>query len=123
MPISVNIWYKIRGYLAAGLALIACPCHFVLVLPLLLSVTAGKALGAFLEQNYGFIIAVSIIVFISGLVLALRWLRNDISEDGTLSSKQARRLLKRLPHVRSLQQNNWVSFGKIPSKMEKEKNP
>jgi len=29
-----NIWHRIGGYLAAGLALAACPCHLIVTLPL-----------------------------------------------------------------------------------------
>ena len=116
-----NIWHRIWGFMAAGVALIACPCHLVLILPLLLSVTAGTAVGAFLEKNYYIVIAVSIIVFIGGLVLAFRWLGNGMSEGGAFPPKQSRTLLKHLPHVGSLQQDKWVFFGKTQSKMEKEK--
>lgn len=45
----MEIWYKIRGYLAVGVAMITCPCHLVLILPLILSVTAGTTMGGFLE--------------------------------------------------------------------------
>ncbi len=93
-----NIWYKIRGYLAAGVALITCPCHLVLILPLLLSVTAGTATGAFLEQNFYVVIAVSIIVFIGGLVLAIRWLGSAVSEDVPRSTLQHRTLMNRPDH-------------------------
>ncbi len=116
----MDIWYKIRGYLAAGVALITCPCHLVLILPLILSVTAGTAVGGFLEQNYGFVIAVSIIAFIGGLVLTFRWWGNGMSVGGAFPPRQSRTLLKHLPHVGSLQQDKWVSFGKTQSKMEKE---
>ncbi len=108
----MDIWYKIRGYLAAGVALITCPCHLVLILPLILSVTAGTAVGGFLEQNYGFVIAVSIIAFIGGLVLAFRWWGNGMSEGGAFPPRQSRTLSKHLSHVGSLQQDKWVSFGK-----------
>ncbi len=56
-----NMWNRIRGYVAAGVALITCPCHLVLTLPLFLSITAGTAAGAFLERNYYAVIVVSII--------------------------------------------------------------
>jgi hypothetical protein len=92
-----NIWHRIWGFLAAGVALITCPCHLVLVLPLLLSVTAGTAVGAFLEKNYYTVIAVSIIVFIGGLILAIRLLGGGLSEDAPLSSRQPRIPMNRQP--------------------------
>ena len=100
-----NMWNRIRGYVAAGVALILCPCHLVLTLPLLLSITAGTAVGAFLEKNYYTVIAVSIIVFFGGLILAVRWLGSGVSEDAANSFRQPRRLMNRLPHDRSSQQD------------------
>ena len=70
----MRIWHKVRGYLATGVALVACPCHLVLTLPLLLTLTAGTALGAFLSRNTGLIIVASTATFIGGLLLAFRWL-------------------------------------------------
>lgn len=102
-----NIWYRIRGYLAAGFAIITCPCHLVLALPLLLSITAGSAVGAFLEKNYYSIIAVSFIVFIAGLILALRWLGRAVfeDEDTTTSPRQLLTLMNRQHRAGSLQQD------------------
>ncbi len=100
-----TIWNRIWGFLAAGVALITCPCHLVLTLPLLLSVTAGTAVGAFLEKNYYIVIAVSIIVFIGGLILAVRWLGSGVSEDTANSSRQPRTLMNRQPDAGLLQQD------------------
>ncbi len=94
-----NMWNRIRGYVAAGVALILCPCHLVLTLPLLLSITAGTAAGAFLERNYYAVIVVSIIFFIGGLVLAIRWLRSAVSEDAANSSGKPRTLMNRQPRA------------------------
>jgi len=94
-----NMWNKIRGSVAAGVALILCPCHLVLTLPLLLSITAGTAAGAFLERNYYAVIVVSIIFFIGGLVLAIRWLRSAVSEDAANSSRKPRTLMNRQPRA------------------------
>ena len=100
-----NIWHRIWGFLAAGVALITCPCHLVLILSLLLSVTAGTAVGSFLEKNYYTVIAVSIIVFFSGLILAIRWLGNGLSEDVPRFSGQPRAPMNRPDHNALLQQN------------------
>jgi mercuric ion transport protein len=119
----MDIWYKIRGYLAVGVALITCPCHLVLILPLILSVTAGTAVGGFLEQNYGLVLTVSIIAFIGGLVGAVRWLGNAMSENGAFPPKQPRTLLKHLPHIGSLQQDKWISSEKRVVRWKKNKIP
>jgi len=91
-----------RGYVAAGLALIACPCHLVLTLPLLISVAGGTTVGAFLENHRGLIIAISIIAFIGGLALAARWLGNPSSEDVANSTRQARSLINGPSQIGSL---------------------
>ncbi len=100
-----NIWHRIGGYLAAGLALVACPCHLIVTLPLLFSVTAGTAIGVFLEQNLYGVIAVSIIAFICGLILAFRWLGSSESRNATRCPRQLRTLMNRLPRAGSLNQD------------------
>jgi mercuric ion transport protein len=102
-----NIWRIILGYLAAGFALIACPCHLVVTLPLILSLTAGTAAGTLLEKNFGLVIAVSIIAFIGALVLAIRWLGSGNSEGTAYSPSQSRALKNRLSHDKTLQQIKW----------------
>jgi mercuric ion transport protein len=100
-----NIWHRIWGFLAAGIALITCPCHLVLTLPLLLSVTAGTAVGAFLEKNYYTILAVSGIAFFCALILAVPWLRSGLSEDAPRSSGQPLTPMNRPAHNGLLQQD------------------
>lgn len=77
-----EIWHKVRSYLASGLALIACPCHLPLTLPLLLSLTAGTAVGVFLERNPGVVPAVSVAFFVGGLALAFHWLGSKAPKAG-----------------------------------------
>ena len=68
-----EIWHKARSYLAAGVALVACPCHLVVTLPLLLSLTAGTAVGVFLGHNPWVVVVVSTALFLGGLALAFHW--------------------------------------------------
>lgn len=67
-------WHSIRGYAAGAAALIVCPCHLPLVLPLLLTLTAGTAVGGWLAKNTALIYASATILFIGWLLLAIRWL-------------------------------------------------
>ncbi len=69
----LKAWHTIRGYLAGVAAFIACPCHLPLTLPLLISLTAGTAFGAWLVQNTILVGAISTVAFIGGLALALKW--------------------------------------------------
>ena len=63
-----------KGF-AAGLGgLVACPCHPPLTLPVLLVLTSGTAVGGWLAANQGLVWLGSIVLFIGGLVLMLRWM-------------------------------------------------
>ncbi len=77
-----EIWHKVRGYLASGVALITCPCHLPLTLPLLLSLTAGTAVGVFLERNTGALFAISTALFVGGLALVFHWQGSEASGAG-----------------------------------------
>jgi cation transport ATPase len=54
-----DVWLEVRGYVAAAIALVACPCHLVVTLPLLIALAAGTALGAFLRQNSALVFGVA----------------------------------------------------------------
>jgi len=68
---------SIRGYLAAGIALIACPCHLIITLPLLLALTGGSAVGLWLAQNQGLVWLAATGLFVGGLALAFVWLSQE----------------------------------------------
>lgn len=70
----MQLWHRLRGYLAAGVALVACPCHLPLTVPLLLALTGGTALGVWLAAHQGVIFVASAVLFLAGLGLWLRWL-------------------------------------------------
>ncbi len=65
---------KIVGYLLAGTALIACPCHLVLLLPVALGLLGGTALGAALAANTGWVVAAATAYFALALAGALHLL-------------------------------------------------
>ncbi len=65
---------KIAGYLLAGTALIACPCHLVLLLPIVLGLLGGTALGATLAANSGWVVAAATVYFALALAGALHLL-------------------------------------------------
>jgi len=84
-----ELWHKVRGYIAVGVALIACPCHLLITLPLLLALTAGTALGAFLGENTPLVFAASTLLFVGGLVLGFIWLNAPACTDGSRAELQA----------------------------------
>lgn len=70
----MNLWHTIKGYLAGAFALLVCPCHLPLTFPLILSLTAGTALGGWLAGKFGLLFGVSTVLFLASLFLAGRWL-------------------------------------------------
>ena len=69
---------KIKAYIASVVALIACPCHLPLTLPLLISLTAGTVFSAWLVQNTILVGLISTVAFIGGLALAFRWFNQPV---------------------------------------------
>jgi mercuric ion transport protein len=59
-----------KTILAGIIALLACPCHLILFLPLL----AGTALGSVLSQYTGMLTTVMVVVFALSLWYVLRQL-------------------------------------------------
>ena len=55
------------GYLLLTTALIACPCHLVFLLPLVLGLVGGTTLGVLLTTNTGLIIGGATIYFVGAL--------------------------------------------------------
>lgn len=68
------MWQTVKGYVAGGVALIACPCHLPLTLPLILALTAGTAVGGWLSANQTLIYGAFTLLFLGGLLLAGKWL-------------------------------------------------
>lgn len=67
-------------YLAAVAAFVTCPCHLVVVMPLLLGLTAGTAVGAFLVRYQTWVYGLSAGLFIVSLALAVSWWSADERE-------------------------------------------
>ncbi|HRN51856.1 MAG TPA: hypothetical protein PLC52_11060 [Anaerolineales bacterium] len=73
----VQIWRKFKGYLAAGIAFISCPCHLPITLPIAISLTAGTGISAWLTQNTFMIGAGFTLVFLTSLGLGYFWLTKE----------------------------------------------
>lgn len=67
----------LKGYLAAGIALITCPCHLVVTLPILLALTGGSAVGLWLAQNQWLVWLAATGLFVGGLALAFVWISQE----------------------------------------------
>lgn len=79
----LQTWHSIKGYVAGAVALIACPCHLPITLPLLIVFTAGTAFGTWLENNTLTVFVILTVIFIGGIVLAFKWVR----EGGRLQTR------------------------------------
>jgi hypothetical protein len=71
---EANPMQTMKGFAAGMVALVACPCHLPLTLPALLVLTSGTAVGGWLAANPWLVWLGSIVLFIGGLVLMLRWI-------------------------------------------------
>ncbi len=65
-----------------------CPCHLPVTVPILLGLTAGTALGAFLANNLWLLGAISTTYFLLALVLGLRSLRQNKGSHAPDSSQR-----------------------------------
>ena len=60
---------RIGGVVLAVTGLLACPCHLIITLPLVLSRLSGTALGSFLSRNTGLVYTGGTIYFVVALAL------------------------------------------------------
>ena len=60
---------RIGGVVLTVTGFLACPCHLIITLPLLLSGLSGTALGSFLSRNTGLVYTGAGIYFVVALAL------------------------------------------------------
>ena len=65
---------RLKGMALLATGILACPCHLPLTLGLLAVVFGGTALGAFLQQHTGLVVAAATGYFLVAIVLGLRYL-------------------------------------------------
>lgn len=61
------MWAKVKSFYLIGSALVVCPCHLPITLPLVVALFAGTAFGAFLLNNGWLVVAISAAYFIGAL--------------------------------------------------------
>jgi hypothetical protein len=69
----MHILRTVRPMISGMVALASCPCHLPLTFPLILSLTARTGLGIWLANNTPAVVGGSVLVFVSSLLLTLRW--------------------------------------------------
>jgi hypothetical protein len=60
---------RIGGVVLTVTGFLACPCHLIITLPLLISLLAGTALGSFLSRHTGLVFTGAGIYFVVALAL------------------------------------------------------
>ena len=69
---------RIWGGVLVLTGIIACPCHLVITLPLVLGALGGTGLGGYLTDNQGLVYSVATGYFIAGLAGGLYlWSRKE----------------------------------------------
>jgi len=60
---------RIGGIALTVTGFLACPCHLIITLPLVISLLAGTAVGSFLSRNTGEVLTFAGIYFVVALAL------------------------------------------------------
>src|SRR5258708_36171660 len=60
---------RIGGVALTVTGFLACPCHLIITLPLLISLLAGTALGSFLSRHTSLVYTVAGVYFVVALAL------------------------------------------------------
>jgi len=60
---------RIGGIALTVTGFLACPCHLIITLPLVISLLAGTAVGSFLSHNTGEVLTFAGIYFVVALAL------------------------------------------------------
>ncbi len=72
---------RIGGLVLTVTGFLACPCHLIITLPLLLSLLAGTALGGFLSRNSSLVYTGAAIYFVVALALGAWFLFGSKREE------------------------------------------
>lgn len=75
---------KFGGYALGATALVACPCHLPLTLPLLSALLAGTSLGALLSASPQFVVIGATGYFVVGLLGAIALLGGPATTAGAV---------------------------------------
>ena len=86
-------WSTIKGYVMGGIALIACPCHLPITLPILVALTAGTAFSVWLSSNFIAIAGILTVIFVGALVLSFRWIGKPASAPPVKRSAPAQQVI------------------------------
>ena len=63
-----------KGFFAGAVALLLCPCHLPLTIPLLLTLTAGTAVGVWMTAHIKLVVYLILAIFALCIGLMFMWL-------------------------------------------------
>ena len=75
------LWQKIRGGLMVAFAIITCPCHLPIVVPLLAALLAGTPAAILIAKYTGWVYGAMAGLFVLTLGLALQWTNPPIAAE------------------------------------------
>ena len=73
-------WQKIRSGVMFAASVITCPCHLLIVLPLVLALLAGTPAAVWIIQNVGWFYGGMTLLFFVSLALGFRWMSQPAAE-------------------------------------------
>ncbi len=72
-----HFWKNLRIGVSGFVALVSCPCHLPVTLPIILTITAGTSLGVWIGNNTGMVAIISSATFLGSLFLTFRWVNKQ----------------------------------------------
>lgn len=72
-----NTINETKGWAAVAVGFVACPCHLPITLPILISLTAGTAMGAWLSNNTFLFGSILTVIFLGGLGIGYYWINKE----------------------------------------------
>lgn len=85
---------KARIGISGFIALVSCPCHLPVTLPIILSITAGTSLGLWIINNTGVVAIISSLIFVGSLFLTFRLVNKREDVCSTMAKIQRQDILK-----------------------------
>ena len=83
------LWRKIRSRAIFVVALISCPCHLPVTLPLVLVLLAGTPAAFWLAQHIGWVYGMLAGIFLLSLTLGFVWM-NSVNKDNAREPRSRR---------------------------------
>ncbi len=91
-----HFWKNLRIGISGFVALVSCPCHLPVTLPIILTLTAGTSLGLWITNNIGMVAIISSTIFVGSLFLTFRYINMQSETCAVLQTTKAKRIPDRI---------------------------